>query len=279
MTLPPRALSIAGSDSSGGAGIQADLQTFAAHGVWGATAITALTAQNERGVRAVSFPEPEFVIQQIDAVLDEAPVGAAKTGMLGNGAILEAVCRTIDRRPVPNLVVDPVLVATSGALLFEAADVELYRRELIPRAVLVTPNLPEIRVLVGGAVDSPKQREEAARMLGSWGVQAVLIKGGHGDPDDPLATDLLFDGREFHRLAGPRYKGCSTHGTGCTLSAAIAAQLVLGRTLLEAVRAAKAFTARCIELGFQWEGGGGLNRLHGNVSPAPPERPPSGASQ
>ncbi len=279
MTLPPRALSIAGSDSSGGAGIQADLQTFAAHGVWGATAITALTAQNERGVRGVSISEPGFVIQQINAVLDEAPVGAAKTGMLGNGLILEAVCTALDRRPLPNLVVDPVLVATSGALLFEAADVEFYRRELIPRAVLVTPNLPEIRVLVGGAVDSPKEREEAARTLASWGVQAVLLKGGHGDPGDPLATDLLFDGREFHRLEGPRYQGLSTHGTGCTLSAAIAAQLALGRTLLESVTAAKVFTARCIEQGFQWEGGGGLNRMHGDVPQVPPEVPPPGGSQ
>jgi hydroxymethylpyrimidine/phosphomethylpyrimidine kinase len=277
MTTPPRALSIAGSDSSGGAGIQADLQTFAAHGVWGATAITALTAQNERGVIAVSFPEPEFVVQQIDAVLDEAPVGAAKTGMLGNGAILEAVCGALDRRPIPNLVVDPVLIATSGALLFEPADVELYRRELIPRALLVTPNLPEIRVLAGGAVDSLRDKKRAARTLLAWGVQAVLLKGGHpvtkeDDGDNTLATDLLFDGREMHRLEGPRYEGRSTHGTGCTLSAAIAANLALGRTLLEAVTAAKAYTARCIELGFHWKDGGGLNRLEGER----PGKPPTG---
>lgn len=264
MATPSRALSIAGSDSSGGAGIQADLQTFAAHGVWGATAITALTAQNEQGVRAVSFPEPEFVVQQIEAILDEAPIDAAKTGMLGNGAILETVCGVLDRRPIPNLVVDPVLVATSGALLFEPADVELYRRELIPRAVLVTPNLPEIRVLAGGAIESLKEMEEAARKLCADGARAVLVKGGHAGGGEPFhATDLLFDGREMHRLEGAWYKERSTHGTGCTLSAAIAANLALGMDLLDAVRRAKAFTARCIERGYHWEGGGGLNRLHG----------------
>lgn len=266
---PARALTIAGSDSSGGAGIQADLKTFHAHGVWGATAITALTAQNERGVRAVWAPEPEFVLQQIDAVLDEAPLGGAKTGMLGNGAILEAVCRSLDRRPIPNLVVDPVLVATSGALLFEKADVDLYRRELIPRAALVTPNLPEIRALTEEPVETLEAMEAAAQTLSGWGARTVLVKGGHADENSATVTDVFFDGESCHRLEGPRYRNRSTHGTGCTLSAAVAANLALGRPMLEAVEAARAFTARSIETGFRWDHGGGLNHFHPGGSGEP----------
>lgn len=262
MTSCPRALSIAGSDSSGGAGIQADLKTFTAHRVWGATVITALTAQNTSGVRAVWIPEPEFVVQQYDAVLDEAPIGAAKTGMLGNGRVLRALCRALDRRPLANLVVDPVLVATSGALLYEQADVSLYLDELIPRASVITPNIPEIKALTGISVDSEADMERAARQLHACGAAAVLVKGGH--LSGPRAMDLLFDGEAFHRLEGPRFEGRCTHGTGCTLSAAIAANLAGGMGLLPAVRAAREYTSRCIEFGFGGTGpGGGLNHFHG----------------
>jgi hydroxymethylpyrimidine/phosphomethylpyrimidine kinase len=258
----PRALTIAGSDSSGGAGIQADMKTFAAHRVWGATVVTALTAQNEAGVRAVQAVDAEFFTQQFDAVLDEAPFGSAKTGMLGNGRIIEALCRTLDRRPLANLVVDPVLVATSGALLFDPADLERYRAELIPRARIVTPNLHELRALTGiEAADETAMREGALR-IAEWGAGAVLVKGGHLAASPKEAVDILYEGGAFHRLVGPRYEGRSTHGTGCTLSAAIAANLALGRVLPDAVRRAKAYTARCIERGEKWEGGaGGLNHF------------------
>lgn len=262
MSVPARALTIAGSDSSGGAGIQADFKTFTAHRVWGACAITALTAQNEHGVRAVWTPDPDFVVRQIEAVLDEAPVAGAKTGMLGNGAILEAVCGALDRRPIPNLVVDPVLVATSGALLFEAGDVDLYRRELIPRSVLVTPNLPEAAVLTKRDVATLEEMEAAARILHGMGAGAVLIKGGHAADAGETVTDILFDGEDCYRLGGPRYRSRSTHGTGCTLSAAITANLARGRDLRLAVELARAYTARCIEKGLGWEGGGGLNHFH-----------------
>jgi hydroxymethylpyrimidine/phosphomethylpyrimidine kinase len=261
VTSPARALTIAGSDSSGGAGIQADLKTFAAHRVWGATAITALTAQNEHGVRAVWTPEPDFVIQQIEAALDEAPVQAAKTGMLGHGLILSALCAALERRPIPNLVVDPVLVATSGALLFETADVELYRTELIPRAMLVTPNLPEASQLTGRPVLTLEDMEDAARALVRLGARAALVKGGHHDVGSDLAVDVLFDGQRSLRLEGQRYAARSTHGTGCTLSAAITAHLALGRPLIEAVQRAKLFTADAIAGGFRWRGGGGLNHF------------------
>jgi hydroxymethylpyrimidine/phosphomethylpyrimidine kinase len=267
MPTSPRVLTLAGSDSSGGAGIQADLKTFTAHRVWGATVLTALTAQNEAGVRAVYPVEPEFFTQQLDAVLDEAPFGAAKTGMLGNGHIIEALCRVLDRHPLENLVVDPVLVATSGALLFDPADLERFRRELIPRARVVTPNLHELRALTGIDATGEEAMREGALQLAALGAGAVLVKGGHLSGSPHEAVDVLYDGQDFVRLSGPRFEGRSTHGTGCTLSAAIAANLALGLELPEAARRAKAYTARCIKRGFSWnEGAGGLNHFHDPTS-------------
>jgi hydroxymethylpyrimidine/phosphomethylpyrimidine kinase len=263
----PRVLTVAGSDSSGGAGIQADLKTFTAHRVWGASVLTALTAQNEAGVRAVAAIDPEFFTQQFDAVMDEASFDAAKTGMLGNGRIIEALCLALDRRPLRNLIVDPVLVATSGALLFDPADLDRYRGELIPRARVVTPNLHELEALTGiEALDENAMREGALR-IARWGANAVLVKGGHLASSCSEAIDVFYDGQTFHRLAGPRFEGRSTHGTGCTLSAAIAANLALGHDLVAAVREAKTYTTRCIERGFRWDGGaGGLNHFHNETS-------------
>jgi hydroxymethylpyrimidine/phosphomethylpyrimidine kinase len=234
------ALTIAGSDSSGGAGIQADLKTFAAHGVFGASAITALTAQNTLGVAAVHAVPPSFVAAQIDAVADDLPVAAVKTGMLLDAAIVTAVAEALRRRALPNLVVDPVMVSKSGARLLEEDAVKALVERLLPLATIVTPNLPEAAVLAGRFTDS----REAARRIAGLGARAVLIKGGHAD--GPEAIDLFYEDGRFEALASPRQATRHTHGTGCTLSAAITARLALGDGLFDAVKAAKAYIDRAL---------------------------------
>jgi hydroxymethylpyrimidine/phosphomethylpyrimidine kinase len=239
----PVALTIAGSDSGGGAGIQADLLTFAAFGVHGASAVAALTAQNTTGVRGVLAVEPAFVAQQIDAVLDDLDVRAAKTGMLLRAEVVEAVAGRLGARPVPHLVVDPVMVATSGAVLLEEAAITALRGRLVPLATLVTPNLREAEVLTGRPVTTPAEMRAAAHALVAMGARAALVKGGHLSGD---ALDVLFDGRELSEFSAPRIATRSTHGTGCTLSAAITAALALGLPLAEAVAEAKAYVMRAI---------------------------------
>jgi hydroxymethylpyrimidine/phosphomethylpyrimidine kinase len=255
------ALTIAGSDPSGGAGIQADLKTFSAFGVYGMAVLTSLTAQNTQGVSGIFDVDPEFVTLQIDAVLEDIAPGAAKTGMLSSAAIIRAVAAAAERHAIENLVVDPVMVAASGArLLAEEAETTL-RDELLPHARLVTPNAAEAEVLVGGAIDSADAAREAARTIAGLGPRAVLVKGGHWGPAD-AATDVLWDGEAFAEFTLPRLETTSNHGTGCTLSSAIAAGLSLGLPLAAAVERAKGFVHRAMAnapgLG---QGHGPLNHL------------------
>ena len=238
------ALTIAGSDSGGGAGIQADLKTFAAHGVYGLSAITAITAQNTRGVSAVEVLTPGIVVAQVAAVVDDFAVGAVKTGMLANAAVVGAVARVLRVAHVGPLVVDPVMVAKSGDRLLDDQAIGALMRELLPLAAVVTPNLPETEALAGLAIRSPEDQREAARRIAGTGAQAVIVKGGHADTPD--IVDLLFDGRSFTEFRHERVPGTSTHGTGCTFSAAIAAQLALGRGIEEAIPLAQAYVAKAI---------------------------------
>ncbi|HEY8425746.1 MAG TPA: bifunctional hydroxymethylpyrimidine kinase/phosphomethylpyrimidine kinase [Limnochordales bacterium] len=242
----PRALTIAGSDSGGGAGIQADLKTFFALGVYGMSAITALTAQNTRGVQAVHEVPAEMVAQQIDSVATDIGIDAAKTGMLASAAIVEAVADRVRVHGLRQLVVDPVMVAKSGDPLLAADAVEAVRRLLLPAALVVTPNLPEAARLTGLTVDSPEAMREAARRLHAMGARYVVVKGGHRLDRREEAVDLVFDGSSFVELAGPRFDTPHTHGTGCTFSAAIAAYLARGLEPVEAIRQAKAFVTRAI---------------------------------
>jgi hydroxymethylpyrimidine/phosphomethylpyrimidine kinase len=239
-----RALTIAGSDSGGGAGIQADLKTFAAHGVYGMSAITAITAQNTLGVSAV-YPIPaDIVIAQIEAVAGDIGMDAVKTGMLATAAIVEAVAATIAELDLPNVVVDPVMVAKGGARLLDEDAIEAMKTELLPRARVMTPNAAEAAALLGDNVRTLDQARAAARALKAFGAAAVIVKGGH--LEGPEAVDVLFDGREMIELSAPRIPTTSTHGTGCTFASAIAAQLALGASLHEAARRAKAYLTETI---------------------------------
>jgi hydroxymethylpyrimidine/phosphomethylpyrimidine kinase len=234
----PAALTIAGSDSGGGAGIQADLKTFAAHGVYGTSAITALTAQNTLGVDGVHVVPDDFVTAQIEAVVGDLGCDAVKTGMLANSTIVEAVAAAVESLELPNLVVDPVMIAKSGDYLLDEEAVHAVRWTLLRLARVVTPNLPEAEVLAKMTIASVADMREAARRIAMLKPAAVVIKGGH--LAGPEVVDILFENGEFHEWVGPRIEGPNTHGTGCTFAAAIAAQLARGAALREAVPAAKA---------------------------------------
>jgi hydroxymethylpyrimidine/phosphomethylpyrimidine kinase len=244
----PIALTIAGSDSSGGAGIQADLKTFTAFGVYGASVVTALTAQNTRGVQAVHAVPPSFVAAQLDSVLSDLDVGAIKTGMLADAAITETVARTLRAGPPRPLVVDPVMVATSGDVLLQPDAVDAVRTALAPLATLITPNIAEAAVLLDTrrAETEAEMRDQARALLG-LGCRAVLVKGGHGGGEQ--AVDVLAAASGVETFASPRVDTPHTHGTGCTLSAAIAALLTQGATLPEAVRRAKDFVWHGLQAG------------------------------
>ena len=239
------ALTIAGSDSGGGAGIQADLKTFAAFGVYGVSAITAVTAQNTRGVSAVETLSPGIVSAQIAAIVDDFQVAALKTGMLANSAIIGAVARVLRVSRVGPLVVDPVMVAKSGDRLLDADALDALTRDLLPLATVVTPNLPEAAVLTGLPVRTVEDQREAARRIVRLGARAAVVKGGHADSTE--IVDVFFDGAAFTEFRTERVPGTSTHGTGCTFSAAIAAQLALGRGVLEAIPVAQAYVAKAIQ--------------------------------
>ena len=239
------ALTIAGSDSGGGAGIQADLKTFAAFGVYGTCAITAVTAQNTTGVTAWAAVEADLVEAQIEAVAGDFPVGAVKTGMLARAAIVEAVSATVAALELPNLVVDPVMIAKGGQRLLDDDAVQTLRSELLPRALIVTPNVPEAEALSGASIRSLDDMRRAARHIRRLGPSVVVVKGGHLDGD--LSIDVVCaEGEEFE-LSGPRLASRHTHGTGCTFSAAIAAGLALGRSVSEALREARAYLQGAIE--------------------------------
>ena len=233
------ALTIAGSDSGGGAGSQADLKTFSALGVFGASAVTAITAQNTQGVRAVEDVSPAMIAAQIDAVLDDMAVDGVKIGMVSRAETIRTVAGRLAARNL-RPVLDPVMVATSGDRLLQPDAVEALRRELVPLAALVTPNLPEAALLTGTEIAASEAEMTAqAKAIVSLGADAALVKGGHAGGDE--AVDILFDGSQVLRLAAPRIATPNTHGTGCTLSAAIAAGLAKGLALHEAVREAKAY--------------------------------------
>jgi len=234
----PTALTIAGSDSGGGAGIQADLKTFAALAVYGTSALTAVTAQNTVGVRAVEEVSPGLVAAQIDAVLEDIGADATKTGMLSSAAIIATTAGRIRVHGITRLVVDPVMVAKSGDRLLREDAVRALRTDLLPLALVVTPNLPEAETLAGVTIASRADLADAAWRIAALGPRYVLIKGGHA-PGDPV--DLLFDGHAFREYPGARIETTSTHGTGCTLSAAIAAYLAHGLSVEDAVGRAKEY--------------------------------------
>lgn len=252
----PRVLTIAGSDSGGGAGIQADLKTFSAFRVFGMSVITAVTAQNSLGVQAVENLPPAFVAQQLDSVLDDFGTDAAKCGMLSTAPIIEAVAEVLRQRPIVNLVVDPVMVAKSGAPLLRPDARRALVEHILPLALVVTPNLPEAGALTGFPVTDRESMEAAARRIGELGPRHVLVKGGHLDGDP---HDLLWDGHVFREFRGERIDSPNTHGTGCTLSAAIAAGLALGQSLTDSIARAKAYVTRAILEGFQ--AGHGVGQL------------------
>lgn len=247
-TAPPIALTIAGSDPSGGAGIQADLKTFSAFGVYGASVITALTAQNTTGVSGVLGIAPDFIAAQFHSVASDLSVSAAKTGMLGDAATVEIVTRLLSEIPSVPVVVDPVMVATSGDVLLAPDAIDAIRQLLIPRAFLITPNIPEAAKLLGGsdAETEADMRRDAEKLM-QFGCGAVLLKGGHASGAE--AVDILFDGATHHVLRRPWVETRNTHGTGCTLSAAIVANLALGRRLEECVARAKSFVWEALDAG------------------------------
>ncbi len=243
----PRALTIAGSDSGGGAGIQADLKTFSAFRVFGMSVLTAVTAQNTVGVQGVLDLPPDFVARQLESVLSDVGVDAVKTGMLATAPIIAAVADGLRAHGEPVLVVDPVMIATSGDPLLAADARGALVKALFPLARLVTPNLDEAAALADMPVVTEEDMERAARRIRAHGPHAVLVKGGHLSG---AATDVLWDGATLTRFSAPRVDGAATHGTGCTLSAAITAGLARGVVLAEAVREAKAYVTAALREGF-----------------------------
>ncbi len=262
----PRLLTIAGSDSGGGAGIQADLKTFSALGCFGMTAITALTAQNTTGVRAIYGVPPQMLADQIDAVVEDIGVDAVKIGMLHSPEIVQAVADAIDRHKLPHVVLDPVMVATSGAVLIDNPAIAALVRELFGRAILITPNLDEATLLVGRPLISEADMAAAAHELLAKGASAVLIKGGHLAGN--VVSDLLqIAGASPHWMRAPRIATANTHGTGCTLSSAIAAHLALGYTLVGAVEGARAYVRGALAAGAPVKIGQGSGPLNHGFAP------------
>lgn len=262
----PRVLSIAGSDSGGGAGIQADLKTFAALGCYGMTAITALTAQNTMGVRAIHGVPPQMLRDQIDAVVEDIGVHAVKIGMLHAPEIVHTVAEAIDRHSLQHVVLDPVMVATSGAVLIDNPAIAALVKELFGRAMLVTPNLDEASLLVGRKLNNEQDMEAAAHELLAKGANAVLVKGGHLAGE--AVSDLLLERDGVpHWMRAPRIHSANTHGTGCTLSSAIAAHLALGHTLLNAVEAARSYIRLALEAGAKVRTGAGSGPLNHSHAP------------
>ena len=256
----PNVLSIAGSDPSGGAGIQADLKAFAANGAYGMAALTALTAQNTQGVSGVELVQPDFVTAQIDAVFADVRVDAVKIGMIATGEIATAVARALAANTAP-VVLDTVMIAKGGASLLAPDAIDALRSQLLPRATVITPNLPEAARLLDRAPATTRREMEAqAEALTALGAQAALVKGGHLDWDD--SPDVLFAAGETHWFEAPRKPGKNTHGTGCTLSSALAAHLAAGLSLPEAVGAAKTYVAGAIARADALSVGTGHGPIH-----------------
>ena len=267
-TLPryARVLSIAGSDSGGGAGIQADLKTMSALGCYGMTAITALTAQNTQGVRGIHGVPPQFLADQLDAVLQDIGTDAVKIGMLHAPEVVQVVAAAIDRYQLHNVVLDPVMVATSGDRLIAEATVGELVRELFPRAAVITPNLDEAGLLLGRTIHGAGELEQAAQDLLAMGAKAVVVKGGHLPGDEVVDLLAMADGTRL-RLASPRIATHNGHGTGCTLSSAIACQLALGHALPEAVQRARQYILGAIAAGADVHTGHGHGPLNHGYQP------------
>jgi hydroxymethylpyrimidine/phosphomethylpyrimidine kinase len=262
-----KALTIAGSDSGGGAGIQADLKTFAAFGVYGCSVITAITAQNTQHVTGIEPVSPDMVRKQLEAVLSDIRPDIVKTGMLANATIIRAVASSLSASRKIRLVVDPVMVSKSGDALLDPDAAATLRELLFPSADLITPNIPEAEVLTGRALKTANDFEQAARQLHSMGARAVLLKGGHqprlqagSDSGSDEVVDLFFDGREFHSICGPWVNTPHTHGTGCTLASSIAAGLALGLDLHPAILQARKYLTKALETGFVV--GQGISPVH-----------------
>jgi hydroxymethylpyrimidine/phosphomethylpyrimidine kinase len=262
----PRVLSIAGSDSGGGAGIQADLKTISALGCFGMTAITALTAQNTCGVRSIHGVPPQMLADQIDAVLEDIGVDAVKIGMLHSPEIVLTVAMAIERHALPQVVFDPVMVATSGATLITSDAIDVLVRELFPRAALITPNLDEAALLVKRPLLSESAMEAAATELLAMGAQAVLLKGGHL-AGDTVSDVLALPGGRRVWMRDARIATPNTHGTGCTLSSAIASYLALGQELVQAVQSARNYIRGALLHGAQVRTGRGSGPLNHGYAP------------
>ena len=259
----PVALTIAGSDSGGGAGIQADLKTFAALGVYGTSALTAVTAQNTVEVTAIEELCPEMVAAQIETVVTDIGVDAAKTGMLSSTDLIEVVAEEIRKHKLKKLVVDPVMVSKSGEALLQEQAVAALMTKLLPRAMVVTPNWPEAEKLVGHRIETKEEAEEACRKIAGMGPKVVVLKGGHRTGK---AVDIVFDGKKFIRLTAERLQTTSTHGTGCTFSAAIAAGLAKGLEPLAAIKAAKRYLTLAIQKAYPiGDGHGPVNHFYRGI--------------
>ena len=275
MTWMPTALTIAGSDSGGGAGIQADLKTFSAYRVFGLSVITGLTAQNTQGVRSVELPAAAFIKAQLQAVAEDLRVDAVKTGMLATGEIIRTVAAAVRDFGFPNLVVDPVMIAASGDALMQHEAAPVMRDYLFPLAMVVTPNLDEAGYLCGRKIGTVEEMEAAARSIHAMGPRFVLLKGGH--LPGGTVVDLLYDGRQFTRREGSRVAG-EFHGTGCTLSSAIAAALAYGLPVPEAVAAAQEYVGLAIRSApVVGKGRRPLNHFPETFSPPPLRRGAEGA--
>ncbi len=260
MRTVPTAMTIAGSDSGGGAGIQADLKTFASLGVYGTSVLTAVTAQNTVGVTAVHEIPSEVIASQIEAVITDIGADAVKTGMLASSSTIECVTSQLQRHPVPWLVVDPVMVAKSGDPLLEENATETLRASLVPLASVITPNIPEAETLTGMKIISDSDVRTAAEKLVYMGAKAVVVKGGHREGP---ATDLYYDGSRFQEFSSDRIDTTNTHGTGCTFASAIAAGLARGMSMLEAISLAKGYVTEAIRRSFSvGQGHGPLNHFY-----------------
>jgi hydroxymethylpyrimidine/phosphomethylpyrimidine kinase len=270
----PKGMTIAGSDSGGGAGIQADLKTFAALGVYGTSVITAVTAQNTRQVLAIAEVPEEVVALQIDGVLEDIGADAVKTGMLSAATIVEIVADRLEAWGVRNLVVDPVMIAKSGDALLRPDAMRALVTRLLPLAMVVTPNLPEAEAITGLPVQTGAEARDAARAIAQLGPRYVVIKGGHREGD---ATDLVFDGNDFVELPAARVQTANTHGTGCTFSAAIAAGLARGATPLVAIEAAKTYLTDALLHSYRiGDGHSPVNHFHALTMSAVPSAEPRG---
>jgi len=256
----PTAMTIAGSDSGGGAGIQADLKTFAALGVYGTSVLTAITAQNTVGVTAVHEIPTNIIAAQIQAIMADIGADAVKTGMLSSSAIVRLVAEELERQQIALLVVDPVMVAKSGDLLLQEEAIEVLRTRLVPLAAVVTPNIPEAEALTGMKITSQADMRRAAELILRMGARSVVVKGGHREGP---ATDLFFDGSHFREFTAPRIDTRSTHGTGCTFASAVAAGLARGMEVIDSVALAKEYVTEAIRHAFPLgQGHGPLNHFY-----------------